>query len=181
MRRLLLIAIVATGATPGACASRFDSRAAMLASAGGRCPDFPDERSVKLTRFAHIGTIATPDGPIHVVWQDAVGTGMLAPRGSHAIQYFDHRYQWFATETGMAVTNYQHPPLYAEGPYLYFFGAVGFRALLGDVGWEPVGNALGFSDGFEARRLVYRECYCSWTPSERSSDGRSQRPTSNHP
>lgn len=134
----------------------------MLESARLSNPDFPDGETKKLTNFAYMGQVETPDGIIHIATQSEVILGMLSPRGLWSIQYFDESLAWIGRESLSGVASRSGPPLYANGSVLYFFGPVGAE----ERGDELVatGKALDFSGGFEHRRMVFAPAYGSWHP-----------------
>lgn len=163
--RWLTPAIVISFCSPG-CADRSDSRSLMLRSATLNDPDFPDENEVKLVHFAHLGSVQTPSGTVHIVWQKAVIDNMLSPRGLRAIQYFNNDFEWIGRDSSLAIASYSQPPLFTKGSRLYFSGPLGGRDNPTGDGVEPAGNVLDFSSGFETRQLLYESLYGSWVPTK---------------
>jgi hypothetical protein len=139
-------------------------RARLLAAAREQDPDFPDGRHVQLTRFAYIGSVDTPDGPVFVVQRLAVLTGMPAPRGIPRLDFYDRRYDLLAS--------YYWPrgaPLWCEGSCLYLRGTAGegpfpatpeTRSLFA-ADEMPCGNVVDFSAGFDGAVLKMERRYGS--------------------
>jgi hypothetical protein len=141
-----------------------DVRARLLAAAREQDPDFPDGRDVQLTRFAYIGSVDTPDGPVFVVQRLAVLTGMLAPRGIPKLDFYDRRYDLLASCYWPGGV-----PLWTEGSCLYLGGAAGegpfpvapeTRALFA-ADEMPCGNVVDFSAGFDGAVLRLEKRYGS--------------------
>lgn len=134
-----------------------DVRSLLLASAMAQDPDFPDGKECQLTRFAYIGAVDTPDGPVHVVERLAVLTGMLAPRGQPHLDFYDKDYRLLAS--------FWWPwggPLWCEGSKVYLFGGAcegpfpvdpAIRRLY-EKDKCPGGNVIDMSEGF--RKAVLR-------------------------
>lgn len=119
-------------------------------AARGTDPDFPDERNLKITRFAYIGTLQTIDGHLLVVDMATVITRMRAPRGAQYILLFDVKGNFvrkIKTST---------PPLWCSGAILFLWG-------LEEQG-ELQGNAWDFSRGTNAPELRIIKAYGSYLP-----------------
>jgi hypothetical protein len=139
------------------CGRTEDVRSLLLASAKAQDPDFPDGRNVQLTRFAYIGAMDTPEGPVHVVQRLAVLTGMLAPRGIPKLDFYDRNHRLLASLWWPG-----GEPLWCEGSKVYLFGSAcegpfpaddATRALF-EEDECPGGNVIDLSEGF--RKAVLR-------------------------
>jgi len=119
-----------------------DIRLRLLDSAQRANPEFPDEKSVKLTHFGYLGSLDTPDGPVYVVDQRGVIAGMPSPRGLNFILFFDARERYLGKlYYGLS------RPLWCEGGKLVLWGSISSMA--------GVGNVVDLSTGF--RNLAVRE------------------------
>ena len=119
-----------------------DVRSLLLASAMAQDPDFPDGKDVQLTRFAYIGAVDTPDGPVHVVERLAVLTGMLAPRGQPHLDFYDKDYRLLAS--------FWWPwggPLWCEGSKVYLFGSACEGPIPADPATRDLFENANVSDG----------------------------------
>src|SRR5690606_9407757 len=126
-------------------------REVMLDSAKRLSPNFPNGNDTKLTSFAYLGDVETPDGLVRVVLCRSIITGMLSPRGQSWVAFFDANGHWLANESYI----FNKPPLWCEGTKLFFYGT---------QNKEPEGNVLDFSDGIEQRKWMLEEAAGSWTP-----------------
>lgn len=141
----------------GGCTTTVDTRDQLLASARASDPDFPDGAEVKLIRFAYIGRVESPEGPVYVCEQRAVICGMQAPRGLGAVQYFDREHNWLGKDSNPHVAF--SPPLWTTGAHVFLFG--GWPCEPKDSDEVILGNAIDFSRGFKERRVVQIPAYGS--------------------
>jgi len=137
-----------------------DTRDQLLHAAQRSDPDFPDGEHVKLTHFAYIGRVQTPEGSVYIVEQNAVTMGMLAPRGHSDIQYFDRNLCWLGKDNLWFKPG---SPLWTNGSLLFLHG--GWPLPEDEQTELPdrilTGNAVDFSRGFVNRRVLSVESYGS--------------------
>lgn len=159
----VLILVTATVVSPG-CATSEDVRSRLLASAERQDPDFPDGESVQLARFAYVGSVRTPSGPVYVVDRQDMITGMLAPRGLPRLDFYDRDYNLLASHWWP-----QAKPLWCEGSKVYLSGFKGegpfpvapaIRPLFAKDEL-PYGNVIDLSSGFAGAVLRIERRYGS--------------------
>jgi hypothetical protein len=140
-----------------------DVRSLLLASAIAQDPDFPEGKDVQLVRFAYIGALDTPSGPVHVAERLVVITGMLAPHVRRSLDFFDRNYGFLASHWWPSGN-----PLWCEGSKLYLDG----EALEGPIPVDPSvrklfdddcprGNVIDMSEGFGKAVLRLEKRYGS--------------------
>jgi hypothetical protein len=155
MRCLSLVAIIVVVSFAGCAAP--DLRDSMLASAQRSDPTFPDGGDVKLVRFAYVGSVRSPTGPVRVVHRTAVLTGMLAPRGLSEIMYFDRDGRWLGNERHSS----QHAsPLWTNGHLLFLAPGLPLDHQ-DDSEHVEYGNVIDFSRGFAQREIRLIPAYGS--------------------
>lgn len=159
--RVLIVFLIAGSAALSGCAlfqksEPVDLRAALLASARRDVSDFPDDASLTLTHFSHVGNLLAADGRvIHVVDQRAVVSGMPAPRGLNRILFFDSDRRFLGS-----VGYVKSRPLWCEGGYLFLFGELdGF--FVPDALAGQRGNVIDVSAGFDQMKCYHLRRYGS--------------------
>jgi hypothetical protein len=153
-RYLALVVVLLYVPLATSCSSRVpDVREQMLADARRQDPQFPDGKSLKLTRFAYIGTVTANGETLRVVEAGAVIPDMLAPRGQTWLYFFDTGNRLVGRQPVWNAT-----PRWCEGSRVYFFGI--------ESDGEHEGNALDVSEGLERCRYVIAPAPGSWMPDD---------------
>jgi hypothetical protein len=129
---------------------RNDIRDQLLASSKQSDSSFPNQTSVKLTRFAYLGRLRTGTGDYYVIDMRSVITGMAAPRGLNFLVFFDKDRQWIGKQ------HYDTPPLWCQGSRVYMSGL--------EIAGESEGNVWDLNTGFADRKLLIAPEYGSYLP-----------------
>jgi hypothetical protein len=142
---VLLLGCAGCDSTPA------NTREQLLKTARHQDSNFPNGKSVKLTRFAPIGEVTIQGHKVHLVYASSVIPDMPAPRGNSWLYFIE------GTDRLLSRQPIDGQPLWCDGSRVYFFGV--------QSNGETSGNALDLSAGIDKPKYVSSPVAGSWLPS----------------